>query len=113
MPSINKQTLIIIGASTAIGFLGDSLTFSIAESQGKSFKFRIPTDPKTVFQILVAGVIGGYLVDLAVRKIQRIVMSDEEKALSDLYEREVESIQSGQRSGVMPSAIQWTKAQVA
>lgn len=104
--TINRQTLIVIGASTALGYLGDALTFSIADSKGKDFKWTWPTG-KAALQILAAGIIGGFILDWGVQKIQRWAMSDEEKALADIYAKEVELIQSGQRAGVMP-AITWS-----
>ena len=113
--TINKQTLIIVGASTAIGYLGDALTYSIAQTtgQGKPFEFSFPRGFKTVAQIIAAGVIGGFIIDYAVKKIERAAMSEEERALADLYDKEVALIQSGSRKGTIPASVLWSKAQVA
>ncbi len=41
MKGLDKRTVIVVGASTVIGFFGDVLTYSLAasKSSGKSFLF--------------------------------------------------------------------------
>ena len=101
---MNRQTVIIISASTALGFIGDVLTYSIAASKGGSFKMHVPKGKDLLF-VVIAGVVGGYLIDLAVKKIQRAASSEAENALDDVVEEEKKKIAAGGVTGEMPKII--------
>ncbi len=109
---LDKQTAIVVGASTFLGYFGDALTYSIAESKGKKFSWSWPQG-SDIWKIVLAGIISGFVIDYAVKQIQWYVMTKEERAMANLVEKEVEMIRTGQREGVMPASIQWTKVQAA
>lgn len=104
--AFDKTTLLIVAASTGVGFIGDVGTYSVAASRGGKFKIAFPKG-KDLALVLIMGIVGGFVIDWAVKKISRFVMSDAEKSLSDLFEAEVENIRSGKRQGVIPAAIEW------
>jgi hypothetical protein len=91
---INKRTLIVVGSSTAIGFLGDVLTYSVAaRKDGASFKITIPKG-KDLVSVLVLGIIGGFVIDYALKQIEESLKTPQEKALDKLLTSEKERIQS-------------------
>jgi hypothetical protein len=103
---IDKQTLIVVGAATAIGFIGDALTFSIAQSEGKPFKFVLPKG-KSLMYVLLGGVISGFFIDAAVKSIERKIVSDEERMLLELADLEREKVRTGKLKGYSPKGIMW------
>ena len=104
--TLDKQTLIVVGASTILGFVGDSYTYSVAASEGKAFKFEFPKG-KALRNILIAGIVGGFIIDYAIKQIERRTMSEEEKRLVDLADEERVKIRSGQRIGQIPTQVMY------
>ena len=100
----DKRTLTIVGASTAIGFIGDVLTYSVAASRGGSFKVVVPKG-KELFWVLILGVIGGFAIDYAVKQVEEGLKIDEEKFLDRLVSKEKEVI--AQYIGKKPTKILW------
>lgn len=100
----DKRTLTIVGASTAIGFIGDVLTYSVAASRGGSFKVVVPKG-KELFWVLILGVIGGFVIDAAVKYVEESLKIDEEKFLDELVTKEKEII--AQYIGKKPTKIVW------
>lgn len=100
----DKRTLTIVGASTAIGFIGDVLTYSVAASRGGSFKVVVPKG-KELFWVLILGVIGGFAIDYAVKQVEEGLKIDEEKFLDRLVSKEKEII--AQYIGKKPTKILW------
>lgn len=103
---MNKQTAIIIGSSTAIGFIGDMMIYSLAESKGKKFKLTVPKGMEAV-KLLLLGIATGFVIDFAVKKITWSAMSSEEKELTKLADAEKKKIMTGKYKGYIPEAITW------
>lgn len=104
---IDKQTGIVIAVSAGVGFLFDVITYSIGESKGKSFKIHMPKG-KALIQILALGILGGAIVDTAIKGISDSMKAAEELKLDKLVAEEVERIRSGQIKGQTPEKIVWT-----
>jgi hypothetical protein len=101
-----KRTLIVVGASTAIGFIGDVLTYSVAASKGGKFRIVSPRGKELVAVILL-GIVGGFLIDSALKGIETSLKSKEEKALDKLVDGEKEKIFSGVFKDRTPSQVVW------
>jgi hypothetical protein len=106
---INKRTLIVVGSSTAIGFLGDVLTYSVAAKKDGAFKITIPKG-KDLVSVLVLGIIGGFVIDYALKQIEESLKTPQEKALDALVSSEKERIQleAGGFVGKKPTSIIWS-----
>lgn len=104
--SLNKNTLIIIAASTAIGFVGDVLTYSLGESRGGKFKIFVPKG-KALVQLLALGIVSGFVIDFAVKGIVDSLKSAEEKKLDKLVSDELQRIRTGEVAGKDPKQILW------
>ncbi len=104
--TLDKQTVIVVGASTVLGFIGDTLTYSIGASEGKAFHLVMPKG-KALVNIIIAGIIGGFIIDYAIKKIERGTMTDEEKKLVDLADAERGKIRKGERAGQVPTQVMW------
>jgi hypothetical protein len=105
---INKRTLIVVGSSTAIGFLGDVLTYSVAAKKDNKFKFVIPKG-KDLVSVLALGIIGGFVIDYALKQIEESLKTPQERALDKLVATEKEKIQlqAGGFSDKKPTGIIW------
>jgi thiamine pyrophosphokinase len=105
---INKRTLIVVGSSTAIGFLGDVLTYSVAAKKDGAFKVVIPKG-KDLISVLVLGIIGGFVIDYALKQIEESLKTAQEKALDELVSTEKEKIelQEGGFANKKPTSIIW------
>jgi len=103
---MNKQTVIIITASTALGFIGDVLTYSIAASKQDGFKLHVPKG-KDLALVLISGIVGGYLIDLAVKKISRAASTEAENSLDDAVDSAKAKIAKGELASNMVPTIVW------
>jgi hypothetical protein len=105
---INKRTLIVVGSSTAIGFLGDVLTYSVAAKKDGAFKVTIPKG-KDLLSVLALGIIGGFVIDYALKQIEESLKSPQEKELDNLVASEKQKIelQAGGFANKKPTAIIW------
>ena len=104
---MNKRTIIVVGASTAIGFIGDVMTYSVAASKGQQgFKFVVPKG-KDLASVLLLGIVGGFIIDWTLKQIENSLKSDEERQLDELVDREREKIEKGQIFGKTPKEIVW------
>jgi hypothetical protein len=90
---INKRTLIVVGSSTAIGFLGDVLTYSVAAKKDK-FRIVIPKG-KDLISVLALGIIGGFIIDYSLKLIEQSLKTPQEKALDALVEEEKGKLEKG------------------
>lgn len=90
---INKRTLIVVGSSTAIGFLGDVLTYSVAAKKDGAFKVVLPKG-KDLISVLALGIIGGFIIDYALKQIEESLKTPQEKKLDLLVAAEKEKLQS-------------------
>jgi hypothetical protein len=106
MALISQRTLVVVGASTAIGFLGDVATYSVAASKGTNFHIVVPKG-KELFQVILLGVIGGFLLDYAAKLVEDSLKTKEEKALDDLVAGEKEKIYSGVIVNQTPTKVDW------
>lgn len=105
---MNKQTLIIVSSSAALGFLGDVITYSVAASAGKKFNIHFPKG-KDLALVIITGVITGFIIDYAVKEIQRNASTEMENALDDLVQAEKKKIQDGQIKNAIPKSIVWER----
>lgn len=106
MALISQRTLIVVGASTAVGFLGDVATYSVAASKGQSFRIVVPKG-KELVQVLLLGIVGGFILDYAAKFVEDAVKTPEEKALDNLVEGEKQKIYSGLITNQTPTKIDW------
>lgn len=101
-----KKTIIIVGASTAIGFLGDVIMYSVALSKGSKFKVHFPKG-KDLMQVVAVGFITGVIVDAAVNFIIESQKKPQEKLLDKLVKADIERIEKGELKTPGPVAIKW------
>lgn len=103
-----KKTIIIVGSSTVIGFLGDAIMYSLATSKAKGtgFKLQFPTG-KALLQVIVVGFVTGIIVDAVVNTIVESQKSNPEKALDLLVKADIEKIETGQLKTSGPTKITW------
>jgi hypothetical protein len=101
-----KNQLIVIGTATAIGFVQDSMMYSIAMSQGEKFKFQIPKG-KELAKVLVIGALTGLLIDFVVNQISDTLKAKEEKELDLLVKEEKRKIYKGDVKGQTPEQVVW------
>ena len=107
MALISSRTLIIVGTSTAVGFLGDVATYSVAASKGSSFRIVIPKG-KELLSVILLGVVGGFILDYAAKLVEDSLKTPEERALDELVGKEKEKIYSGIIKNEKPTQVQWS-----
>lgn len=103
---LNKRTIIVVGASTAIGFLGDVLTYSVAAKNTGTFKIVIPKG-KDLAAVLFLGIIGGFVIDYALKQIEESLKTAQEKELDKLLEGEKKKISLGNFLNKKPREVIW------
>jgi len=103
---MNSRTLIVVGASTAIGFLGDVMTYSVAASKGAKFRFIIPKG-KELGSVLFLGIVGGFIIDYAVKQIEQSLKTKEEKLLEALLGEEEKKLRTGKYKNKNPLEVIW------
>lgn len=108
MEAKTKKTIIIVGASTVIGFLGDVLMYSLATSKanGQGFKVHFPTG-KALAQVVVLGFLTGVIVDYAVNVIVESQKSDAEKSLDKIAKEDLKKIELGALEAKVAKKIIW------
>lgn len=106
MTPAQKNKAIIIGTSTAVGFFGDVLMYSIAASKGKKFKIHLPQG-KELLQVVLIGAITGVIIDLVMNKVMQTVALEEEKELDKLVKEEKQKIYAGEIRNQTPKQIIW------
>ena len=107
MNAKTKKTIIIVGASTLIGFLGDIIMYSLATSKGQKFKVTIPKG-RALAQVIVVGFVTGVIVDYAVNIIIESQKSNAEKSLDKLAKEDLKRIESGDLKETIANEIIWT-----
>ena len=107
MALISSRTLIIVGTSTAVGFLGDVATYSVAASKGGKFRIVIPRG-KELVSVLLLGVVGGFILDYAAKLVENSLKTPEERALDELVGKEKEKIYAGVIKNEKPTQVQWS-----
>ena len=101
-----KNQIIVVGTATAIGFLQDTMMYSIAMSKGQKFKFQIPKG-KELAKVLIIGALTGLIIDFAVTQIGNSLKVHEEKELDKLVKAEKNRIYSGEVKGQTPEEVIW------
>ncbi len=102
----DKRTALVVGSSVAIGFVGDLVIYSLAESKGQKFRLHMPKG-KELAKLLALGFITGLVLDFAVKKLEYATLSKEAKKLEDLVQEERKRIAAGDRMGKTPTAVAW------
>lgn len=102
--ALDKKTATVIIASTAIGYVGDVLTYSLG--QPGPFKIKFPKG-KEALQLLGLGLVSGLVIDFAVKKIEQSLQTEGEKKLQALLEVEKQRLAAGERKNQEPVAIVW------
>lgn len=105
MDAKTKKTIIIVGSSTAIGFLGDVIMYSLATSKGGKFKIHFPTG-KDLVQVLFVGFITGLVVNAIVESQKSV----QEKELDKIVKADLEKIEAGKLKTTGPIKINWATA---
>lgn len=104
--NIDKRTLVTIGASTAIGFLGDLMVYSLAESKGGPFKIHMPKG-KQLITLIIMGIVVGIGIDYAVKWVENSQKTKADIELEALIEKEKKRILAGELEGKIPQQIVW------
>ena len=107
MALISSRTLILVGTSTAVGFLGDVATYSVAASKGGAFRIVVPKG-KELVSVLLLGVVGGFILDYAAKLVENSLKTPEERALYELVGKEKEKIYAGVIKNEKPTQVQWS-----
>ena len=107
MALISSRTLVLVGTSTAVGFLGDVATYSVAASKGGAFRIVVPKG-KELVSVLLLGVVGGFILDYAAKLVEDALKTKEELALDKLVGKEKEKIYSGAIKNQTPTQVSWT-----
>lgn len=104
---MDKRTLIVVGSSTAIGFLGDVATYSVA-AKGADGKFKIVIPKgKDLAAVLFLGVVGGFVIDYSLKLIEEAMKTREEKLLDQLFGEEKRKLAEGKIIGKNPQQVIW------
>jgi hypothetical protein len=82
------------------------MTYSVAASKGGKFRIAIPKG-KDLANVLILGIIGGFILDYALKGIENALKTNEEKLLDALVEKEKEKIEQGQIVNKNPREIIW------
>jgi hypothetical protein len=106
MKLLERETLIVVGVSTLIGFAGEVLLFSMEESKGKKFRLRLPPVNQSL-KLLGFVLVTGVVADMAVKFADKKTMSDAERSLSELYEAEKARIKAGLIKSKEAKQILW------
>jgi|OM-RGC.v1.030113059 hypothetical protein len=104
---MDKRTLIVVGASTAIGFVGDVATYSVAASKGGgAFRIVVPKG-KDLAAVLFLGIVGGFVIDYSLKMIEEAMKTKEEKLLDELFGQEKRKLMTGAIIGKKPTQVVW------
>ncbi len=104
---MDKRTIIVVGASTAIGFVGDVATYSVAASKGGgAFRLVVPKG-KDLAAVLFLGVVGGFVIDYSLKLIEDAMKTPEEKLLDNLFGEEKRKLSQGKIIGKKPTSVIW------
>jgi hypothetical protein len=109
MSVFNSRTLVLVATSTAVGFLGDVATYSVAASKGSALRVVFPKG-KELVSVLLLGVVGGFILDYAAKKVEDSLKTKEEKALDELVSGEKEKIYSGIIKNLIPTKVDWASS---
>jgi len=101
-----KNQIAVVGTSTVVGFVGDVVMYSIAESKGKKFAIHFPKG-KALFQVVALGFVTGLIIDYVVKQVTESVKVEEEKKLDKLVAEEKSMIYEGQIKGQNPERVIW------
>lgn len=103
MKGFTKQTVIMMTATTSIAFAMDLIIYNSA----KGGKFGLPKKSE-MLQILVVGVVMGFMIDFTLEKIKHAVQSDTENAIDELIEKEKENLKNHpETKGKTPISISY------
>ncbi|MBM3201318.1 MAG: hypothetical protein FJZ56_02795 [Chlamydiae bacterium] len=106
---MDKRTLIVVGSSTAIGFIGDVATYSVAASKDGTGKFKIVFPKgKDLVAVLFLGVVGGFVIDYSLKIIEESMKTKEEKLLDNLFGEEKRKLAEGRIVGKTPTGVIWS-----
>lgn len=104
---MDKRTIIVVGASTAIGFVGDVATYSVAASKGGgAFRLVVPKG-KDLAAVLFLGIVGGFVIDYSLKLIEDAMKTPEEKLLDNLFGEEKRKLAQGKIIGKKPTSVIW------
>lgn len=106
MNAKTKKTIIIVGASTIIGFLGDVIMYSLATSKGQKFKVNFPKG-LALTQVIVVGFVTGIIVDYAVNTIIESQKTTSEKSLDKIAKEDLQRIEVGDIKEKIATKIIW------
>lgn len=110
MTDRQKRQIIVVASSTAIGFLGDVVMYSVAKSEGKKFKFQVPKG-KDLAQVLIVGFITGVIIDFVVEKIIESQKPQYEKDLDKIVQKDLNRIDKGELKVETARKIDWVQKQ--
>lgn len=99
-----ERSLVTITSITLVGLLGDIIVYSLGESKGKPFRFHFP-DRYEVIKLLAVGAVIGIVSDSATRFIESTTLSEQEKKLQALVDKEMSAIDKGLKKGDPVSVV--------
>lgn len=109
MTGRQKRQVIVIASSTAIGFLGDVIMYSLAKSDKGKFRVQVPKG-KDLAQVLIVGFVTGVIIDYVVEKIVESQKPQYEKDLDKLVSEDLKKIDQGVLKVETPRKIDWVTA---
>jgi hypothetical protein len=107
MEKATKKTIIVVGSTMVISMLADVVMYSIGASKtaGK-FSLHMPKG-KELGQVIVIGVVMGFVIDAITNKLVESQKSEQEKALDKLVKADVAKLDKGELKTAGPIKILW------
>ena len=104
-----KRTILVVGATTGVGFIGNVLSYSVKvpSAQQSKFRFEIPKGRELAF-VLLTGVVAGLVINKALGFIEDSFKSVEEKNLDTLVDNEKQKIRQGIIVNKNPIEVVWS-----
>lgn len=108
MTKHQRQKVIVIASTTAIGFFANVVSYSIKvpQKKGEPFKFTFPKGIELGYVILL-GFVAGLVVNKALESIEDTFKTPEQKLLEEAYAKAQEEAQKGLVAQKKPNII-WT-----
>jgi hypothetical protein len=102
------RSVLIVTATTGIGFIGNITSYSIKvpKAKGEKFGFLIPRG-REMFFVLATGVVAGLLINKVLNLVENSLKTQEEKDLDNLVQKEKDKISQGIIVNKTPTQVLW------
>ena len=99
-----ERSLVTITSITLVGLIGDIIIYSLGESKGGPFRLHMP-EKFEIIKLLALGAVIGVVSDSATRLIESTTLSEQEKKLQSLVDKEMTAIDKGLKKGDPVSVV--------